>query len=176
MSEFDLFADEFLEEQVPRNIIIVGSAKIDNLLRVILVKILRPKSAKEKDPDELLDPDNPLSTFSSRIKMVYRLGLIDKNFFCVLNQIRKIRNLSAHEINFYINKPPLSDSIRNLRNQISEKKSYLLIHDLYFKDEKLGKLDEIKCLFLTVCIILSTISDQCVQLSEDEVTLKTSSI
>ena len=74
---FDAFADDLLAERMPRPLIIVGTSKVDLLLFGILDAYLLPKRAKPKHKDELLEGDRPLATFSARIKMCYRLGLID---------------------------------------------------------------------------------------------------
>lgn len=174
MDEFELFADEFLQEQVPRNIVLVGSAKIDDLLRMILEKILRPKCTSSKDSDELLEGDSPLSNFSSRIKMIYRLGLIDKQFYILLNHIRKIRNLSAHALDFKIKKDPLRSHFVTLRNQVCGRLSYKLISDKYSDGMEIETIDEIKYQYLTICIILELIKKQVGPLPENESTVQIS--
>jgi hypothetical protein len=174
MDEFELFADEFLQEQVPRNIVLVGSAKIDDLLRTILEKILRPKCTNSKDTDELLEGDSPLSTFSSRIKMVYRLGLVDKQFYNLLNHVRKIRNLSAHALDFKIKKDPLRSHFVTLRNQVCDRISYKVILERYSESIEIETIDEIKYQFLTICIILELVRKQVGPLPENENTVQIS--
>ena len=92
---FDEFADELMVESQPRALIILATSQIDFQLRNILEKYLWLKSAKEKNEDEMLDGDNPLGTFSSRIKIAKRLGLIDAELYSVLNKLRDIRNSAA---------------------------------------------------------------------------------
>jgi DNA-binding MltR family transcriptional regulator len=88
-SLFDDFAEDLLEERSVRPLIIVGASKVDHLLREILSSHLLPKIAKKDEPDELLEGDRPLSTFSSRIKLCYRLGLIDKTMYTALEKLRE---------------------------------------------------------------------------------------
>ena len=42
--------------------------------------------------------ERPLGTFSAKISIAYRLGLIDKDFEYALQVVRKIRNSFAHSI------------------------------------------------------------------------------
>jgi len=46
----------------------------------------------------LFDPNSPLGTFSAKIEMAYRLGLIDSDIRRNADYIREIRNLFAHKI------------------------------------------------------------------------------
>lgn len=92
--EFRRFTDEFKTES-DRAAVILGTAQLDILLYQLLGGFLLPNPGSR---DELLDGDSPLSTFSSRISMCYRLGLIDAEFSKALNLIRKIRNSFAHEV------------------------------------------------------------------------------
>ncbi len=78
---FDAFAEDLLSERSPRLLVIVGASKVDNLLLGILAAYLLPKRAKAKDQDELLEGDRPLATLSARIKICYRLGLIDESLY-----------------------------------------------------------------------------------------------
>ena len=65
--------------------------------------------------DELLDGDAPLSTFSVKINLVYRLGLIDAEFARALHLIRRIRNSFAHETTkCELNSGPHGDRIKEL--------------------------------------------------------------
>src|SRR6185312_7990615 len=94
---FDDFADLFEAERAPRPLFILGAAKIDSLLAEILTTYLMPKAAGGKK-DELLLGDSPISTLSSRIKVCYRLGIIDESLYKILDKIRAIRNSCAHDL------------------------------------------------------------------------------
>lgn len=155
--QFDNFADDFIRESVPRSIIIVGSSRIDDLLCQILCEYMLPKTSATKEQDELLEGDKPLATFSSRIKIVYRLGLIDKSLYETLEIIRNIRNKSAHKISFDVNKSPLREYILSLNSKTVKRISFKLTKERYFTDDFQNPYDEIKCIYLTVCILLESV-------------------
>lgn len=88
---FDLFADELIAELNARPLIIVGASKADHLLLEVLCAFLLPKLAKPREQDELLEGDFPLATFSARIKICRRLGLIDETLYVALDRLRRLR-------------------------------------------------------------------------------------
>lgn len=92
--EIEGFIAEFKGES-ERAAVILGAAKLDALLYQLLAKVLLPSVGNQ---DELLDGDSPLSSFSARINLSFRLGLIDAKFARALHLIRKIRNSFAHEV------------------------------------------------------------------------------
>lgn len=83
-----------VNEESDRSAVIIVVSRIDNLLGDIIRNALIP-NASEKD--DLLDGDNPLSTFSARINLSYRLGLIDAEFASILRTLKKLRNDFAHQ-------------------------------------------------------------------------------
>lgn len=89
---FALRAD--LAEESDRAAVIIAAAKLDNELRDLIVSRLVPSPTSD---DELVDGDRPLGTFSARIKMAFRLGLIDAEVARSLDLVRRIRNQFAHE-------------------------------------------------------------------------------
>jgi hypothetical protein len=91
---FTAFVNEFKDES-DRAAVILGAAKLDALLAQILDRHLLPCLGNN---DELLDGDSPLSTFSARINICYRLGLITPEYAKSLHLVRRIRNSFAHEI------------------------------------------------------------------------------
>jgi len=93
---FDEFADELLAERQPRALVILASAQIDTQLRRVIEGFLWQKPGKAKEADELFDGEGPLSTFSSRIKIALRLGIIDARLADALNKLRDVRNQAAH--------------------------------------------------------------------------------
>lgn len=92
--DFDEFVEEFGGES-DRAVVILGATKLDILLYQLLIKVLLPNAGGN---DDLFDGDAPLSTFSARINLSSRLGLIDAGFARALHLVRKIRNSFAHEI------------------------------------------------------------------------------
>lgn len=170
-SVFDDFADDFLAERVPRSMIIVGSAKIDTLLFEVLSAYLLPKLAKSKDQDELLEGDRPLGTFSSRIKMCYRLGLIDESLFLILERLRMVRNQCAHSVAFDATQSPAREHFSQLRKQVAARESYQWTRERYFARSSLSKSEEIQCLLLTVCVLLEAIRTSTTQTEAVETTV-----
>lgn len=92
----DLFMAEF-EKETDRAAGIVGAAILDSALesalKSYLVKSTHPKN------DSLFDgPNAPLSSFSSKIDMMLRLGLISERMAKALHIVRRLRNNFAHDI------------------------------------------------------------------------------
>lgn len=153
--EFDSFVEDVLGEKAPRPLLIVGSSKVDDLLKLILNKYFLPKPQRDED---LLEGDRPLATFSSRIKISYRLGIIDIEFFKALEQLRAIRNKSAHGIEFDIKKNPIKDHISNLSAILVKRESYILTKARYFDDGNgSSNIRDLQCCVITLCVILQAI-------------------
>jgi DNA-binding MltR family transcriptional regulator len=86
---------EFARE-TDRAAVIVAASMLDELLQSLLVARLVPVSSST---DELFDGANaPLATFSSRIEMAYRTGLVSVKLARDIHLIRRIRNDFAHNI------------------------------------------------------------------------------
>lgn len=93
-----------------REIVLIATAYLDDLLLRVLSNALPNQSN-----DELFDGTGPLSTFSARIMITYRLGMLDTRMHQALNLIRKVRNSFAHEIyNCTLTIPPHADRLREL--------------------------------------------------------------
>jgi hypothetical protein len=157
---FDLFAEDLLAERSARPLVIVGASKVDHLLFEILRTFLLPKIAKGKDHDELLEADTPLATFSARIKMCRRLGLIDETLYLALERLRTLRNLSAHSISFNDAKSPVREHLAELRRQVVNRESYRLTKDRFFDSAPLQAIEEWQCLLLTLCVLLEAIRER----------------
>jgi hypothetical protein len=158
LDHFDLFVEDFLGEKSFRPMLIVGASKIDDLLLRILQKHLVSIVSGAKD--EFLEGDNPLGTFSARIKLTHRLGIIDTNFYKLLEQVRKIRNLSAHGIDFDINKSPIKEHLHELQKGIKGRNSYNLTKQRYFNNAIGANATELQCTLLTICVILQAILEK----------------
>lgn len=154
---FDEFADELLVEHQPRALIILASSQIDFQLRNILEQYLWPKSAKAKDGDELLDGDSPLATFSSRIKLAKRLGLIDAPLSDTLNKLRGIRNNAAHWIVFGVGNSPLREDVKDLLARVIDRASYKLTLKKYFDGAELTDIESLKAVLLTICVLVASV-------------------
>jgi hypothetical protein len=154
---FDEFADELLVEKQPRALVILACAKIDTQLRKLIETVLLPKAAKTKEPDELLDGDSPLSTFSSRIKMCRRLGLLDVDLLGALDKLRDIRNQAAHWISFGVSDAPLRDQVRNLRSLVESRRSYSLTVSRFLIETELTEFESLQAVLLTLCVLIESV-------------------
>ncbi|MDR7335130.1 hypothetical protein [Roseateles asaccharophilus] len=91
----NVFVKEFGRES-DRAAVIVAASIFDSSLDSLLRQYLVPCSSSN---DDLFDGTNaPLSTFSAKIAMAHRLGLITTKFCRNLHLIRRIRNEFAHNI------------------------------------------------------------------------------
>jgi len=101
LDDWNKFYEE-LQNESPRAAVIIAGAFLDSQLRDLLSSFLVDDP---KVVDEFLgsdkNPDRPLSSFSSRIKAAYCLGLISKSIYDDLETIRKIRNKFAHKTHGY---------------------------------------------------------------------------
>ena len=92
---YDIFDSEFRKES-DRASVIIAAAMFDDALNGLLKNHLVSNASST---DDLFDGANaPLSTFSSKISMAHRLGLISSKFCRDLHLIRKIRNEFAHNV------------------------------------------------------------------------------
>ena len=82
-----------LEKQDDRGLVLSLAAFAEDALGNLLKAFMLPVAASAQLVDGF---GAPLGNFSSRIKAAYSLGLITKNQFSDLEQLRKIRNLFAH--------------------------------------------------------------------------------
>ena len=99
-TEADLIQDaelsSLLRDESPRGQVLISGAYLDNLLTVLLKSWL---FSSDKDPDNLFDSDGaPCSSFSAKITLAYRTGLISQEIRDILDTIRHIRNHFAHQL------------------------------------------------------------------------------
>jgi hypothetical protein len=74
--------------------VLVGAAACDRFLELLLKAFMAP-SPTAGDP--LFDTERPLSSFSARIDLAFRLGLVEAGGARALHLLRRIRNSFAHE-------------------------------------------------------------------------------
>jgi len=89
---------EMLETESQRSQVILLTTKIDEELETLLKKFLKPRRKKGEKEDELFKIYAPLSTFSARISMAHRLGLISRDDADAFDTLRDLRNDCAHKI------------------------------------------------------------------------------
>ena len=97
LKNLEILQDELEKSASDRSCVIVAAAYIDELLGYIF-KLFLSSPSSEKEDKELFSVYGPLSTFSSKIVLSYRLGLISNYEYKTLQIIRKIRNSFAHDI------------------------------------------------------------------------------
>jgi hypothetical protein len=93
---WDELLDREFENESDRASVILAAALLDAALELLLRAFMRPCSTGE---DPLFEGANaPIGTFSARIDVAYRLGLLDLDFSRALHLVRRIRNDFAHNI------------------------------------------------------------------------------
>ena len=99
----------------------------------ILQQFLLPTTGSK---DELLDGDSPLGTFSSKILLANRLGLINDEFTRALQFVRKIRNSFAHEVTgCTLDNGAHRDRVRELVAQLKHKNAFIKLREIIFEDK-----------------------------------------
>lgn len=78
-----------------RSSVVLGAERINVALEDLIKSSLQPSLNKT---DTLFTSDGALASFSRKIEMAYRLGLIDLPFKHALDLVRKLRNDFAHAI------------------------------------------------------------------------------
>ncbi|EHR39385.1 mannitol operon repressor [Alishewanella jeotgali KCTC 22429] len=96
MLEDQKILEEEFKGDSDRAAAIVGASYLDELLREIILEYLVEDTSKNNK--ELFSGNGPLSTFSSRINLSYRFGIISENERMMLHGIRGIRNEFAHKL------------------------------------------------------------------------------
>lgn len=129
-----LLNNEFKGES-DRACVILAAAMLDSALR----NLLQTKFTPCPSSDMLFDGANaPLSTFSSRIDMSYRLGLLSARFCRDLHLVRKIRNDFAHNVTGCA----FTDSgVRDRVQALSNSAGYMRAHETWkeiYPDEPKG--------------------------------------
>jgi len=89
--------EELYNSSSDRSRVIVAASYLDEQLRLLIDSFLTPAQNKD-ERNNLYDGYGVLSSFSSKITISYRLGLISKSEYQTLNAIRKIRNEFAHTL------------------------------------------------------------------------------
>ncbi len=131
VEDFDQLINQFMEDS-HRASVVLGAAKLDSLLGQLLSKYLIAHYTNE---DPLLNRDGPLSSFSSKIHIAYRLGLIDAEFAKALHLIRRIRNEFAHEVkDAQLNTSPHRELIRDLTFLFQHASLFDVVKRTYFSD------------------------------------------
>jgi hypothetical protein len=89
--------DSFLGE-TDRGAVLITAEWLSNLLMDLLISHMPNRDHRKKGFREIFGGRGELSTFSSRIKIAYALGFINKDTYADLEKIRDIRNDFAHSL------------------------------------------------------------------------------
>lgn len=103
-----------LEAESDRGCVLVVSSLVENALEEHISARLIPKVGKD---DELMSRsnNNPISTFSAKINLAYRLGIIPAHERKTYHQLRELRNACAHQIDQQdFNKIHFKDRVKNM--------------------------------------------------------------
>lgn len=89
---------ESLKAESDRGCVLVVGSLVEKVLENQISRRLLPKLGKE---DELMgrSGNHPISEFSAKINLAYRLGIVTKNERSIYHQLRELRNVCAHHIN-----------------------------------------------------------------------------
>ena len=77
-----------------RAVALIAACIIDDILEISILTKFRHLNSDERK--RLFDPDQPLSSFSAKIRIAYALDLIDRPQQQNLDCVRSIRNAFAH--------------------------------------------------------------------------------
>ncbi len=138
LADFSEFVNEFKKES-DRAAVILGASKLDQILGMILTKHLIPCPTS---CDDLFENNGPLGTFSSKINMCFRLGLIDSELCRAIHLTRKIRNSFAHEVyGAKLDSGSHKDRIKSLVANIKNSKHFTWLKGYFFKDVNASRAD-----------------------------------
>jgi hypothetical protein len=86
-----------LKAESDRGCVLVVSSLVERALENQISRRLLPKLGRE---DDLIgrSGNNPISGFSAKINLAYRLGIVTKDERSVYHQLRELRNVCAHHI------------------------------------------------------------------------------
>jgi hypothetical protein len=76
----------------PRVMIIVSAQKLDDLI----TELLKSRMVHESGEDRMFGTNGPLITFSAKIVLAYRIGLIGRDCERFLQSLRRLRKSAAH--------------------------------------------------------------------------------
>lgn len=133
------------EKESDRAAVILISSVLDENLTTLLKSYL---VAIPSSTDNLFDSaTSPLSNFSSKIDISYRIGLISRKFTRDLHLVRKIRNDFAHDIyGCDFENGSVISRVKELENSFH--KSYEKAHESLVKEESQDVLKGIRGKFI----------------------------
>lgn len=88
-------AFELIQKENDRGAALLAAMLAEHCLDILIEKRLLPPYGKE---NFISGFNSPIGTFSSKIEIAYRTGIIPTGLAKLLNGLRKIRNSYAHEV------------------------------------------------------------------------------
>jgi hypothetical protein len=85
-----------LAREGERSAVVLGAARLDVALEHFLKKVIQNHPTRQQD--NLFDQNRPLRSFSAKIALAYRLGLLEKDLEEAMGIIRKIRTTSPTQL------------------------------------------------------------------------------
>lgn len=96
-----------------RGVAVVAASFLDEILKELLQSFFARDAKSDK---EIFEANGPLSTFSAKISICHRLGLISQFEYRAINTIRSIRNDFAHQLGeVSFQQQSIKDRCRNIR-------------------------------------------------------------
>jgi hypothetical protein len=121
-----------------RSAVVLGAARLDLALENLLSKVLMPSSDKV---DNLFGSDRPLRSFSAKIALASRLGLIDNDFNHALQMVRKLRNDFAHSpVKENLSKPEHKSRVNELYKDAEKFRDTTSVKQMF---EKSGEISPV---------------------------------
>jgi hypothetical protein len=112
-------------EEGERAAVILGASRVDVALEDTIKAVLRPNPGGS---DDLFEGDKPLSTFSAKITIAYRLSLIGNDCERALQLVRRIRNDFAHaHERLTLDQGASANRVLELKRLCEEHSTYLLV-------------------------------------------------
>lgn len=154
--QIDLLTDIFglirsLLDESERACVIIAAARLDIDLEHLIKHVLHHHPG---DNDPLFEGDRMLGTFSAKISLAYRLGIIAPDLEHSLQMVRKIRNDFAHQLD--------SENLHSQKQKqrLSHMVRYIEKSDLYQKGYKgfTDKSKSVEQLQFALCVVAMTIS------------------
>ena len=106
---------EGLKGESERGCVVLAIAWIEDDLTRILKRYLLPSTRTHESSDELFGAQGYLGTFSAKIDIAYRLGLIRRPIHQCLHLCRRIRNDFAHlSDNLSFSTPSVNDRVAEI--------------------------------------------------------------
>jgi hypothetical protein len=121
-----------LSSEGERSAVVLGAERTNAALETLLRSFLNKPPTRR---DNLFSTDGALATFSRKIEMAYRLGLIDLQFKRALDLVRALRNGFAHATRVEsLQRHPHVDKVRELCAVVAKgNERYLEGYRLAFK-------------------------------------------